>query len=107
MSDPEYYLAEAERKIAAICKESKTWEDAENMAIRLWRGTIAINLIAAIILAFFSVPVAILCAGCIVAPIMAINACEGRMAIRRQRYDDQMDQAIAWRDSIKKEMRGY
>ena len=105
MSD-EYYLSEAERKIAAICEESQTWEDIENRSIRMWQGAIAINLITAAFLAFWSPLVAFLCAGCVVVPVMAINACEGRKALRKQRYDDQMERAIDWRDSIKRQMRG-
>jgi hypothetical protein len=106
MSD-EYYLSEAERKIAAICKEAQHWDAIESDILTWWWIAVLTVVLVTIVLLFVHIGAAITFACLILCPIMGIQASNHRKTLRAQRYADQLERAIEWRDSLKRKPRGF
>lgn len=100
----EYYLAEAELKIESICKQAKLWQEREESLI----GT------AKIMACLFGAVGAVLWlseswwwVSMAVAAVLSLSVIPGarvRIRIRKERYEDQLERAISWRDSLKRSM---
>jgi len=107
MSNKEYYLIEAERAIAAICKEAKDWQDREENIISAAKFLTALIGCMAALLWLAGTWVWIVLA--ILAPLFlcVIPSTRKRMALRKIRYDEQLERAIDRRDSIKRQQKGF
>lgn len=107
MSNNEYYLAEAERKIAQICKEQSDWNGREEaLQTACWMGWLLL-VIALVGFVMEGSWWSLLPSSLMAVLVLTQRASHRRCEIRNAQFSEQLDRAIGWRDELKRQQRGF